>query len=109
MTEISLGEKVGWVRAAAGDRFERLDLHLSNLGTVITDDREGAAERLARDTWELWALTPDQILTNPCFRIGSIEQIAETLIAQRELYGISYSNVPASVMEAFAPVVARLS
>jgi hypothetical protein len=41
--------------------------------------------------------------------IGTVEQIAETLRARRERFGISYLTVAASSMTDFAPVVARLA
>ncbi len=41
--------------------------------------------------------------------VGSVGQIVETLIARREAYGISYIQVLAPYMEAFAPIVAQLA
>jgi hypothetical protein len=39
LTEPSLAEKVGWVREAAGERFDRLELSTIIWNVVVTDDR----------------------------------------------------------------------
>ena len=41
--------------------------------------------------------------------VGSIDQMADDLQGRREAFGISYITVPEYFMEAFAPVVERLS
>ena len=41
--------------------------------------------------------------------IGSVDEVAETLIERRERYGLSYIVVMETVMDAFAPVVERLA
>jgi probable F420-dependent oxidoreductase len=86
-TEAELAERVGWVRAAAGARFDRIELALLVTSVAVADDRQAAAERLA----------------------GQRERIVEDLLAQREQHGISYVTVYPQDMEAFAPVVARLA
>ncbi len=54
-------------------------------------------------------LTGEQLGEHPHGLIGSVDAICEQLVARREAYGISYVTVGRSVMEAFAPVVARLA
>ncbi|MBA2447350.1 MAG: hypothetical protein H0V51_04920 [Chloroflexi bacterium] len=41
--------------------------------------------------------------------IGSVEQIADDLVARRERFGISHVAVFESALDGFAPVVARLA
>jgi hypothetical protein len=47
-TDALVGEKVGWVRKAAGDRFDQLELAVLIWQVVITDHRRSAAERVRR-------------------------------------------------------------
>ena len=54
-------------------------------------------------------MTSDELRDHPHVLIGSVAEIVEALEAQREIYGISYVTVGASVLEEFAPVVARLA
>jgi hypothetical protein len=72
---------------------------------VVTDDRQAAAEEVARAR----GLTGDAVLANPYLLIGSVDQIVEGLLEQRERYGISYITVYEADMQTFAPVVARLA
>jgi len=104
VTDEGLAEKVGWVRAAAGARFDLIELATLMQGVAVTDDRAAAAECLAG----MWGMTADGVLASIHFLIGSVEQIVERLLAQREAHGISYISVYGRDMEAFAPVVARL-
>ena len=46
-TEEALARKVGWVRAAAGDRFAQLELALLFQGSAVTDRPQAAAAELA--------------------------------------------------------------
>lgn len=99
--------KIGWVREAAGDRFDALELS-TTVSIVIDADREGAARRLAaRRGWH--ALTPEQVLEIPTVWIGSVEQIVEEVLARREQYGLSYFVVDDADLDTAAPIVARLA
>jgi probable F420-dependent oxidoreductase len=104
-TEESMARKIGWVREAAGDRFDRLELAALMWGVAVTDDRRAGAERLRPDL----GLTPEQVLASPYFLVGSTEAIAERLLELRERHGVSYITVFPQDVEPFAPVVARLA
>lgn len=104
-TEARLAERIGWVRAAAGDRFEQLELGMLIWRVAVTDDRRTAAEALAAER----SLTPEQVLASPYFLIGSVEGIVERLRELRERYGVSYISVFPRDVDVFAPVVARLA
>ena len=49
------------------------------------------------------------ILDFPLFLIGTVDQIAEELRVRRERFGVSYITVGADDVEAFGPVVERLT
>lgn len=104
-TEALLAEKVSWVRAAAGERFARLELAALIWDVIITDHRQAAAERVARPGW----LTAKQILASPYFLIGSVDALVARLEELRARYHLSYFQVFPAAMETFAPLVARLA
>jgi probable F420-dependent oxidoreductase len=120
VTEQAIQEQLAWVRAAAGARFDRLELHML-VNVVVTHDRQAGAEQLLRAWRELppgfftnVERTPSELLTSPRYLIGSIDQITEQLLATREQYGISYITAldfpgQTSTIEALSPVVARLA
>lgn len=107
-SEEALTQKVAWVRQAAGPRFPSLELNMLIREVAITNNRRQAAEEYTR-TKARPGLTVEQHLANPYLFFGSLEQIAEQIEHLREQFGISYFVVGNDHMEAFAPVVARLS
>jgi probable F420-dependent oxidoreductase len=98
-------EQVAMVREAAGARFADLELNVFSARTEVTDDR---ASTIARFSDQL-QLTPAQVEASTSFLVGSVDAIVEQLQERRERLGISYIMIFDRVMDAFAPVVARLS
>ncbi len=98
-------QRVGWIREAAGDRFDRLELQVLTFLVQIVPDREDAIERLAG----LMGVGADQVDGSPIALIGTVDQIIERLRERRERFGFSYVVVHEAEMEAFAPVVAALA
>jgi probable F420-dependent oxidoreductase len=98
-------QKLDWIRAGAGDRFDTLELEIGAYFTAVTDNRSAALTAMAGR----FGLTPDDLAQHPHALMGSVDAICEQLIERRERYGISYVTVGRSVMEDFAPIVARLS
>ena len=102
----AVAEKVGWVREAAGNRFDRVEL--SMVATVrVAADPTAAAERLAAE--EGWGGAAERVLAMPSVFLGPVGRIVDQLQARRERYGFSYHVVPDGAMEAVAPVVERLA
>jgi probable F420-dependent oxidoreductase len=84
--------KVDWIRRAAGDRFEHLELGYTVFQAVVSDG------------------LPDPALPDsPHALAGSVDGIVGEIVRRRERYGFSYVQVMEQQMEAFAPVVARLA
>jgi probable F420-dependent oxidoreductase len=98
-------QKIGWIKDAAGDRFEQIELQLQVFVTVVTDDPKAAAEKLA----PAFGLPPEVVLQAPYFQLGSIAQITENLQGIRERWGINYIAFQQDATEAIAPVVAELA
>ena len=101
----STRRKVGWVRAAAGDRFAHLELNTLVGFAVITDKAASVCEAMA----PAFGVSPDDVRHVPLALVGTLEEIEEELRWRREEYGISYLSVEADCWEALAPVVQRLT
>ena len=98
--------RIRWIRAAAGDRFDTLELNTLVFHVVVTDNRQRVAEELA----QAWGCSPEQLLDTIHVLIGSVEHIVEQVQMWRERFGISYVAVAGDEnMNALAPVVARLA
>jgi probable F420-dependent oxidoreductase len=98
-------EKLGWIKEAAGERLDQVELSVTIFLANITDDRESVATMMAGG---IGAESKD-ILAMPHFLIGTVDELVDDLRARRERYGISYVIVPGEVDESFAPVVAKLA
>jgi len=98
-------QRIAWVREAAGDRFDTLELQCLTFLVQIVPDRKDAIARLS----SAMDVPSTQIEGSPIALIGTIEQISEQLIERRERFGFSYIVVHESELEAFAPVVAALA
>jgi probable F420-dependent oxidoreductase len=99
-----LDQKLDWIRAGAGDRFDALELNILLFGVEVGDRDSGYAEIADR-----WQASPDAIKESPHFLAGSVGEIVELLEERRERWGISYPVVPDRRLEEFAPVVERLT
>jgi len=98
-------ERIAWIKAAAGERFDEIELQVLTFLVQIVPDREDAVERLS----SMMGVTAEQIDGTPIALIGTIEQIIEKLLERRERFGFTYVVVHEAEMEAFAPVVAALA
>jgi probable F420-dependent oxidoreductase len=111
MTAAAAEEKVGWIRAAAGDRFADLELNTYPSGgpMVVTDSARPEAQRRADRLREQSGIdiTADEILDSPHIFIGSIEGLTEKFVELRDRFGISSFTI--DDIDAFAPVVESLA
>jgi probable F420-dependent oxidoreductase len=96
--------RIEWIREAAGQRFDQLELQCLTFIVQIVPNRREAFEQLA----SAMSVTSEQIEGSPLTMIGTTDQIIETLRQRRETFGLSYIVVHEAEMEAFAPVVAAL-
>jgi probable F420-dependent oxidoreductase len=101
----TMDEKVAWVKEAAGDRFDDLELQLQVFVTAVTDDPHAVAEKLSG----AFGLPPEVILAAPFYQVGSTEQITEDIQSVRERWGISNILFQTDGIVPMAPVVAKLT
>lgn len=105
MTGAATDEKLGRLRAAAGARFDELEIQSFVGFTNFTDDRQALADMMAG----AFGVAPDEALETPVVLAGTLEQMIDDLRARRERWLMSYVVVGVDVMEQFAPAVARLA
>lgn len=98
-------EKIAWVKEAAGDRFDQIELQLQLFRTVVTDDPGPIVDQLAG----AFGLPSEVVATAPFFQIGSVQQITENLQMMRERWGISYIVCQNDGTVPLAPIVAALA
>jgi probable F420-dependent oxidoreductase len=98
-------QKVQWVKDAAGDRFDELELNILVFFSTITDDARGMADGLAG----AFGITADEVLEVPYAWFGTVDEICDKLRAARERWGVSYFVVQGDVMDTMQPVVAQLA
>ena len=98
-------EKIGWIREAAGDRFEHLELGFTVFLANVTEDRESLASAIAPSM----GFESQDVLEMPHFLVGTLDQIEEDLAGRRERFGFSDVIVPGESAQALAPIVERLA
>lgn len=93
--DVSIEEKIGWVREAAGDRFAQIELCQTNYDLILTDSH----------------VEITQTFGGPAMpkRTMSTTQAIDFLSQQRDQLGFSYIQVSEGQVEHFAPIVARLA
>ncbi len=97
--------KVSWVKEAAGERFEQLELNTLVGFVMVTDDRQSLIESIA----PTFGLDPADAVHVPLALVGTLEEIEEELYWRRENYGITYFSISSDAFETLAPVVGRLA
>ena len=101
-SEAEVAEKVGWLREAAGDRFEHIELNM-NMMAVGQQMPRYVASQLGVDAETFGRSGAASAL------VGSTQVMCDTLERRRETLGMSYIVVSDELMEALAPVVERLA
>ena len=100
--EAAFADRIGWLREAAGPRFEQLELNL-NLMAV--------GDQVPRYVASQLGLTAEKLARAGAVPavVGSTDEMCQTLLERRGRLGLSYFVVGDELMEVFAPVVQRLS
>ncbi len=105
ITGAATDDKLEWVREAAGDRFDDIEIQTFVGFTHFTDDRRSLAEAMAPG----FGVTPEEALETPVVLAGTVEEMIDDVVARRERWLMSYHVVSGDVVEQFAPVVAKLA
>ena len=104
-TETATARKIGLIREAAGDRFERLEINL-----WLADARLiGSGNSLLGSVAAAARWAPTAIYGSPYVLYGTLNSARERLLRRRDRLGISYYTIPSRAMESMAPLVEALS
>ena len=98
-------EKLVWIKEAAGERMEQIELGFTVFFVNVTDDRDSLAEAMAPSM----GFAARDVLEMPHFLIGTIDQLEEDLKLRRDRYGFSDVIVPGEAAEQLSPLVERLA
>jgi len=104
-TEAATHAKLAWVRDAAGDRFDELEIGVRIHLAIVSDERDSLYDALSAGL----GLSPAEGRGSPHALVGTVTQIADDLIERRERFGISNIGISASALAEMAPVIARLA
>lgn len=103
--EDPLADRIEFVRNAAGDRFEELELNIAV--TAIPTDGSGMPD-LSIPRQFLPTLCDEDLLRHPGVLAGSVRDMADRIRGYRDTYGVSYVIVQALHAEPFSKVIAEL-
>ena len=98
-------EKLVWIKEAAGERMEQIELGFTVFFVNVTDDRDSLAEAMAPSM----GFAARDVLEMPHVLIGTIDQLEEDLKLRRDRYGFSDVIVPGEAAEQLSPLVERLA
>ena len=93
-TDEAARQKVGWIRAAAPDRWDDLELSVR----VLTHDGPGPL-----------GIDGDDLARSPHALTGSVDALTDRLYRHRDELGVSYYVVSQAALEPLAPLVERLT
>jgi len=100
-----LAERIEFVRNAAGDRFDSLDLNLAI--TAVPAEGESMPD-LSMTRRYASELSDEELLALTSVLSGSPRDMADTLSGYREKYGVTSFTVQDNHIESFAKVIAEL-
>ena len=94
----AIEDKIGWIREAAGSRFDEIELSAQLIECAVTErpteyladlaDRiAGVVERMGGGRIDLGE---EDLRRSPIVAVGSLDDVCETLVETRARYGISY-------------------
>ncbi len=103
--EDPLADRIAFVRTAAGDRFDDLELNIAI--TAMPIDGSGMPD-LSIPRQFLPAHSDAELLRHPGTLAGSVRDMADRIRGLRDTYGVSYIIVQAPHAEPFSKVIAEL-
>ena len=114
----AIEEKVGWIREAAGSRFDDIELSAQLLECAVTnrpdEQLSDFADRIAMVTERMGgarvSFDIEDLRKSPIVAIGSLDEVCEKLLETRARFGISYFVAPVDGRpDVLAPVIDRLA
>jgi probable F420-dependent oxidoreductase len=100
-----LADRISFVRKAAGERFDDLELNISIIA-MPTDD--SGVPDLTQARRSLAKLSEEEMLRTPTVLSGSTSDIVDTIRHYRDHYGVTYITVQQVHADVFAKVIEQL-
>ena len=97
-------QKLEWVRAGAGERFNEIELEIGAYFVAVSDNPAPTISAMANR----FGVGETEFAAHPHALLGTVDTICATLQERRERFGFSYVTIPQRNIDEFAPVVARL-
>jgi probable F420-dependent oxidoreductase len=101
----AISERIAFVRAQAGERFEDIELNVL-VGNVTT---EGDIEAKLAEAADAQSTTPEIIRDSPLYLIGSRAEVVDKLQRLREELGLSYITFFGFSRDAMTSIVGELA
>jgi probable F420-dependent oxidoreductase len=105
LTAAATDEKLARLRAAAGDRFDDLEIQTLTGFVHVTEDRGSLASAMAAS----FGVDESVALDTPAVLVGTRDEITADVEARRERWQMSYVVIDEAFVDALAPVVGRLA
>jgi probable F420-dependent oxidoreductase len=97
-------EKIGWVRDAAGGRFDRIELSMVQ-DVDLTDDRERRIDEIARER----GVDRGEIAASIYRPIGTIDDVRRNILRLAADLGVTYFTLRGRHVDELAPLVRELT
>jgi probable F420-dependent oxidoreductase len=104
ITAAAVDRKVGWIREAAGNRWDQLEISI-----IVWEVDPEFRTRTGPPPPRRHGISEEELPLSPHFLVGDTEEMVETLLARRERWGISYLTLPAEDLAVCEPVIGRLA
>ncbi len=105
-TAAEADDRVRFARDCAGERADKIEWHALTQVVMVTGDRRKAAADLAEQY--RGTATAEEIPETPFLFVGTIEEMAEQILRNRDRYGFTCYTVHEPYLDAFAPVIDRV-
>jgi probable F420-dependent oxidoreductase len=104
VTEAAIDRKVGWIRAAAGDRWAKLEINIA-----LFEVDPGFHSRTGPPPPRGRPIAEDELARSPHYLVGDAAEMVDTLLARRARWGISYIAMRPEHLPVLESVIARLA
>ncbi|RVW01632.1 TIGR03621 family F420-dependent LLM class oxidoreductase [Rhodococcus spongiicola] len=105
-TAAEADERILFTREQAGRRAAQLEWQALVQAVIETDDRSAAATELAAGFGGV--MSPQDLLDTPFALLGTVDEMARQILANRERYGFTHYTVHEPNAAAFASVISRV-
>jgi probable F420-dependent oxidoreductase len=105
LVPLATDQKLAWLRDAAGERFDDLEIQTLVGFVQVTDDGGPLLDAVASG----FGVDAADARMAPVILVGDRDEMVDVLEERRARWQMSYHVIPREAMEAFAPVVERLA